>query len=189
LPAQRLRAVLSSRPSPESLLQRVVPPGGAALAAASGEPDLASERGGPALPSGASAALSSADPLAHAVRSAGSRGDRSGSPTGGDGVRGPAPRVKSWGLFRSFLPAARLLRAVRSHRRAIAAVFLFVPLPSGVAERAGSGVALSASASGGLPTAATTSAAGGVAAAVMSFAVVRWRSPREDRSYPPRRRR
>jgi len=87
LPAQRLRAVLSSRPSPESLLQRRLPPSGPALATSSSEPGLASERGGQELPSRTVAALSAANSAGRAVGTTGDRTDRgnaaSGRVTGG----------------------------------------------------------------------------------------------------------
>ena len=109
LPAQRLRAVLSSRPSPESLLQRRLPPSGPSLAALSSEPGLASERGGQELPSRTVAALSAANSAGRAVGTTGDRTDRgnaaSGRVTGGrvthSNINGGRGRAADAGCSRS----------------------------------------------------------------------------------------
>src|SRR6185437_14293802 len=104
-------------------------------------------------------------------------------------ARGPAPSVKLCGFFATDVSAARLLRAVRGGDGVVAAAILFEPLSPGVAQRAGSRGAVSAAASGGVSPSAATIAAGLGAAAVMSLPVVRLPRSREDRTYPPRRRR
>jgi hypothetical protein len=140
LPAQGLRAVLSADPTPESLLQCRVPAGCRALALPSGEPDVAGQSGGPALPSGAVAALSAADSAAHAVRTvrtARCRDGRSGPGPGIRRARGPAPRDNSCGLFRSSVPASGLLRVVRGRFGVVGTAVLFVRVPPGDAQRVG----------------------------------------------------
>ena len=171
------------------------------------------------MPAGTIAALSSSDSAAHVVRTtvtggaarttvtggaartyrAGGRGNSSAADlvftadpiaiAGRRAARGPAPSVKLCGFFATDVSAAGLLRAVRGGDGVVAAAILFEPLSPGVAQRAGSRGAVSAAASGGVSPSAATIAAGLGAAAMMSLPVVRLPRSREDRTYPPRRRR
>ena len=181
---------------------------------------MAFERGGPALPSRAVAALSSADSAAAAdgrartivavgilgtgrivgVAGAGGRyGNHTTSRTtsragctaitGRRAARGPAPSVKMCGFFAADVSASGLLRAVRGRHGVVAPAILFVLVPPGIAQRAGSRSELSSAASGGVSTPASSIATGVAAAAVMSLPVVYLPRSREDRTYPPRRRR
>lgn len=132
---------------------------------------MAFERGGPALPSRAVAALSSADSAAAAdgnariivaigilgtarvvgVAGVGGRyGDRTTSRTADPiiitvrrAARGPAPSVKLCGFFAPDVSASGLLRAVHGRDGVVATAILFVLVPPGVAQRAGSRGAVS----------------------------------------------
>jgi hypothetical protein len=170
-----------------------------------GESDLACDEGRPALPPGTIASLSAADSSVRDIRTAHGGAPRCCSHAGrcyaraggrsmhggatGRSVRGPAPSHNSSGFSASAMSASRLLRDVPSRRGVVAAAILYVRMPSGVTQRAGSGRELSPASSCGVSTAASAIAARVAAAAVMSFAIVPTYSPHEDRTYPPRRRR
>src|SRR6185437_2871899 len=104
-------------------------------------------------------------------------------------ARGPAPSVKLCGFFATDVSTSGLLRAVRSGDGVVAAAILFVLVPPGVAQRAGSRSELSSASPQGVSTPASSIATGVAAAAVMSLPVVHLPRSREDRTYPPRRRR
>ena len=111
-------------------------------------------------------------------------GIRSVRGAGSRRVRGPAPSHNLCEFSTSAVPASRLLRDVRSRHGVVAAAILYVRMPSGVTQRAGSGRELSPASPCGTSTAASALAASVAAAAMTSFAVVPTYSPHEDRTYP-----